>query len=147
MCCTVVMPEAIISNAEYSVSRYRFRLRATMRVTNHSSSGMSGEPSCTGVRPTWWWPLMKPGSRISLPVPITGTFGCLPAQVGEGADGGDRAVLLQHGAVGDFVPAWRSSACVIMARLRISDAGIGFLLMSWAPLPNPLPQGEGEAWV
>ena len=67
MCCTVVMPEAIISNAEYSVSRYRFRLRATMRVTNHSSSGMSGEPSCTGVSPTWWWPLMKPGSRISLP--------------------------------------------------------------------------------
>ena len=54
MCCTVVMPEAIISNAEYSVSRYMFRFRATMRVTNHSSSGMSGEPSCTGVSPTWW---------------------------------------------------------------------------------------------
>ena len=52
-CCTVVMPEAIISNAEYSVSRYGLTLRITMRVTNHSSSGMSGEPSCTGVRPTW----------------------------------------------------------------------------------------------
>ena len=52
-CCTVVMPEAIISNAEYSVSRYGLTLRITMRVTNHSSSGMSGEPSCTGVSPTW----------------------------------------------------------------------------------------------
>jgi len=49
---TVVTPDAIISNAEYSVSRYGFTLRITMRVTNHSSSGMSGEPSCTGVRPT-----------------------------------------------------------------------------------------------
>ena len=49
----MVIPEAIISNAEYSVSRYGFTLRITMRVTNHSSSGMSGEPSCTGVSPTW----------------------------------------------------------------------------------------------
>ena len=99
------MPEAIISNAEYSVSRYGFTLRITMRVTNQSSSGMSGEPSCTGVRPTWWWPLMKPGSRISLPVPITGTVGCAALQVGEGADRGDGAVLLQHRAVVDFFPA------------------------------------------
>ena len=38
-------------------------------------------------------------------VPMTGTFGCWRAQVGEGADRGDRAVLLQHGAVGDLLPA------------------------------------------
>ena len=75
-----------------------------MRVTNHSSSGMSGEPSCTGVRPTWWWPLTKPGSRISWPVPITGTVGCACVQVLVGADRRDDAVLLQHRAVGDLLP-------------------------------------------
>src|SRR5215469_4247334 len=36
-----------------------------MRVTNHNSSGMSGEPSCTGVNPIWWWPLTNPGNITS----------------------------------------------------------------------------------
>ena len=38
-------------------------------------AGMSGEPICTGVRPTWWWLLTKAGSRIWSPVPMTGVFG------------------------------------------------------------------------
>src|SRR6516164_3793430 len=100
----------------------RSALRMTRRVTNHNSSGMSGEPSCTGVNPIWWWPLTNPGNITSLPLPITATFGCLRPR--------SRYVPISTMAPSSCSMApsaisfqrWRSIACVSMARLRIRDA-------------------------
>ena len=100
------MPDPTISNAEYSVSRYGLTARATIRVMNHNSSGMSGEPSCSGVSPTWWCPLTKAGIRTSLPATQHGRIPVAALQIVERADRDDHAVLLQHGAVRDDGRWW-----------------------------------------
>ena len=60
-------------------------------------------------------------------MPITGTFGCCRLQIGECADSGDRAVFLQHGAVGDFVPA------MAIQRARDHARGCGSVMRAWSP--------------
>ena len=70
MWCTQVVPLSSISMAENRVSSRSGSWRMARKRGSHSSSGAKGTPAISGVRPKWWWPLVRPGIA-TMPGPPT----------------------------------------------------------------------------
>ena len=76
-----------------------------MRVTNHSSSGMSGEPELYWRQPDMMVTVDEPRQHYLLAAADRRDIGMLAAEFRVGADLNDRAVFLQNGTVRHLVPA------------------------------------------